>query len=115
MIDTPLLGILNVPPGLLFGLPPAVIVLILLLWGIKEPLAWIVVSFLAIGIGIGCLVYGFSQAILLPDPWTAQAASDVSMYIGGGAGSSVGGIVLLIVSLVRRRKSPAPAVAVPSK
>ena len=100
MINAPLLG-------LVVGM---VVVLILLLWGIKEPLAWIIVSFLAIGIGVGCLVYGCSQAFLLPEPRTTQAVAEVSLFIGGGAGGTVGGIVLLIVSLARRGKTP-PAAA----
>ncbi len=36
----------------------AVILLGLLIWGIQQPVAWIVVSFLAIGSGIGGAVYG---------------------------------------------------------
>ena len=104
MINAPLLGAVVVGP--LIGM---VVVLILLLWGIKEPLAWIIVSFLAIAIGVGCLVYGCSQAFLLPEPRTTQAVEQVSLFIGGGAGGTVAGIVLLIVSLARRRKTPPAA------
>ena len=107
MINAPLLGLVAVTLAPLIGMA---VVLILLLWGIKEPLAWIILSFLAIVIGVGCLVYGCSQAFLLPEPRTTQAVAEVSLFIGGGAGSTVGGIVLLIVSLVRRRKTP-PAAA----
>jgi hypothetical protein len=105
-MNAPLLAFLGIPPGPLMGMALAVVVFILLLWGVKEPLAWVVVSFLAIGIGVGCLIYGCSQAYLLPEPRTSQAVSEVSVFVGGGAGGTVGGIVLLVVSMIRRKRTP---------
>jgi len=88
--------------GMAFGF----VVLVLLLWGIKQPLAWIVVSFLAIGFGLGCAGYGCAQAALASEPLTSQQVEWVSSFIGGGVGGTVAGIVLLVVSLLRRRKGP---------
>ena len=96
------------PIGPILGVLLALVVLILLLWGIKEPLVWIVVAFLAIGLGVGCLGFGVSKALLLSEPRTSQAVEQASMFIGGGAGGTVGGAVLLVVALLRRRKSPNP-------
>ena len=99
-------SLLGIPPGPLMGMGLAVIVLGLLVWGIKQPLAWIVVSFLAIGFGVGCAGYGVAQALLVSGPRTSQDVEFISQLIGGGVGGTVGGIVLLVVSLLRRRKAP---------
>ena len=95
---------MDIPIGPLLGIPASLVLLAILLWGIKEPLAWVVVSFLAIGIGFGCLAYGISNAVLLSVPRPVHEVREASMLIGCGAGGTVGGIVLLVVALVRRRK-----------
>ena len=55
------LGILGIPPGPLMGMAFALVVFGLLLWGIKNPLAWVVVSVLFITSGVGCFVYGITD------------------------------------------------------
>ena len=107
MSNTVLLGMLDLPPGPLMGLAMAVVVGVLLIWGIKQPLAWVVVALLAIGCGFGCAGYGLTRALLGSGERTTLDVEWLSSFIGGGAGATVAGIVLLIVSLVRCRKSPA--------
>ena len=82
--------------------------LLLLIWGIKQPLVWVVVSVLAIGGGVGCAGYGFTQAVLgnqPPQPLDSHQIAQIGIFIGAGIGSTVAGIVLLIVGLVRCRNS----------
>lgn len=97
---------MDVPMGPLLGMISGLVVLGLLLWGIKQPLAWVVIAFLAIGGGVGCLAYGISQAVMLEEPRLSQDVTEASACIGGGAGGTVGGIVLLVVALVRCRRRP---------
>jgi hypothetical protein len=97
-------GGLAIPPGPLAGMVCGFVVLALLLWGVKQPLAWIVVSFVAIGAGVGCAGYGVAQALLTSGPRPRQEVEWVSSFIGGGVGATTAGIVLLVVSLLRRRK-----------
>lgn len=99
-------GSAAMPIGPLLGMLLSVVVLALLLWGIKQPLAWMIVSVLAIAIGFGCLAYGISQALLLSEPRPSREVAEASMFIGGGAGGTIGGVVLLVVSLLRRRETP---------
>ena len=73
-------------------------------WGLKNPLVWLIVSVLAITVGVGCLVWGTTQAMLLGEQRTSAQIAEASANIGLGAGIAVGGVVLLVVSLVRRRK-----------
>lgn len=89
------------------GIVLAIVLLGLLIWGIKQPLAWIVVAFITIGNGVGCAGYGVAQALLGSKPATAQQIEWVSQFIGGGVGGTTAGIVLLVVGLLRYRKSSA--------
>jgi hypothetical protein len=94
-------------------LGPIFVVLGLLLWGIKNPLAWIVVSVLFITAGVGCMVYGITDLIALSthlsplEHLTKNEVSNAAIFIGCGAGGAVGGAVLLFVSLLRRKKEAA--------
>jgi hypothetical protein len=99
---------LDVAPGPLMGMLLGMVLLLLLIWGIKQPLAWVVVSFLAIGNGVGCLGYGLAQialqnSLLVGEPLTRNQIELWSALIGGGVGATVAGIVLLVVALRRRR------------
>lgn len=107
MQNLPLLGFIGIQAGPLMGTALAVILLVLLVWGIKQPLAWIVVAFIAIGNGVGCAGYGVAQALLGSKPATDQQIEWVSKFIGGGVGATTAGIVLLVVGLLRYRKSSA--------
>lgn len=84
----------------------AIVVLGLLLWGMKNPLAWVVFSVLAIGIGVGCMAYGMTTLIALGERRTTHAVEEAAVFIGGGTGGTVAGVVLLVVALLRRRKRP---------
>lgn len=97
----------GIEPLLLLIMAGAAILLALLIWGIKQPLAWIVVSFLAVASGVGCTVYGCVQAFLGRQPLvplTPTEVQDIGIFIGSGVGFTVAGIVLLVVALVRLRK-----------
>lgn len=99
---------LGIPPGPLIAMVSAVILLGLLIWGIKQPLAWIVVSFLAIGAGIGCAIYGgviYSMYINANPPMRRGDVEELMIFVAAGIGSTVAGIVLLVVALLRHRKS----------
>jgi hypothetical protein len=93
----------HVPWGPTLGVAASAVVLCLLLGGLKNPQLWIIVSVLAISIGIGGAIYGLvlynSPAESLP-PQTVERAS---IAIGGGAGAAVGGFVLLLVAVLRMR------------
>ena len=89
---------------------PALIILGLLLWGIKNPLAWLVVAVLAIAIGSGCAIYGLT--ILLANRDGSYGLTEAAMQLGGGCGAVLGGVVLLLLGLIRLRKSPTEKVAI---
>jgi hypothetical protein len=82
------------------------VVLALLLWGIKQPLAWIVVSVPAIAVGVGCAVYGIAIYGFSSGIPTKGNVTEAASYLGGGAGGIVGGTILLIVALLRRKQIP---------
>jgi uncharacterized membrane protein len=85
-----------------------VFLLILLLWGIKQPLAWVALSILAIGCGIGCAGFGFTQGVLSNhriQTLEHHQIEEIGAFIGIGLGSTIAGLVLLIVGLWRWRKS----------
>jgi hypothetical protein len=98
-------GGLPIPLGPLLGIVSGILLLGLLLWGLKNPLVWTIVSALAIAGGVGGLVWGIMQVVLLQhDERTSRHISDASLAMGIGSGAIVGGIVLLIVSLVRQKR-----------
>ena len=84
----------------------------LLLWGLKNPLAWLVLSVLLITAGVGCAVYGITNLSALnvhPAPGVQVSSREIqeaASYVGFGAGGTVGGAVLLVVTLLRRKKGP---------
>ena len=94
---------------LLFFLP-ALIILGLLLWGIKNPQAWLVVAVLAIAIGTGCAIYGLT--LLLANRNASYGVTEGAVHLGGGCGAVVGGVVLLLLGLIRSRKSPTEKAAI---
>lgn len=73
----------------------------LLLWGIQQALAWIVAALLALGGGIASAAYGISLASMAAEPRAADAAERIAMFIGGGIGAAVAGLLLLIVAMIR--------------
>ena len=99
---------LGIPPGPLMGMGLGFFLLALLIWGIKQPLAWIVVSFLAIGCGVGCAGYGCVQAFLgnrMLEPLPRAQVEEIGIFIGSGVGATTAGIVLLVVAMLRHRKN----------
>lgn len=97
----------RLPTMLEFPLGPklafSIVVLGLLIWGLKNPQVWVIVSVLAIGIGIGAAGYGITLFSSLVDPKPAQTVEHAALAIGGGAGGAIGGFVLLIVAILRIR------------
>jgi hypothetical protein len=98
------LGFLSIQGVVMIGMVAAGIPLILLLWGIKQPLAWVVVAVLAIAAGVGCTGYGLAQTMFAARPLEARQLEWLSIFIGAGLGSTVAGTVLLVVSLIRSAK-----------
>ncbi len=89
--------ILSVPVGLLL--------LALLFWGLKNPLVWTILAVIAIAVGVGFLATGITNATLLGERPTNPQVDSAAQSIGFGAGAAVGGIALLVVSLLRRSKA----------
>jgi hypothetical protein len=79
---------------LLLGGIGAVLVVTLLLWGLRNRLAWRLLSVLAVGSGVGLLVWGITSASLGEEPSVGSPTS----LMGTGAGVMAGGIMLLIIS-----------------
>ncbi len=77
----------------------ALILLGLLIWGVKNPLVWRLVSVLAVGSGVGFLVGGIMSAAMGEQPAFASPTG----LIGAGAGVTVGGIMLFVISLCGKR------------
>lgn len=105
------LGMLGASPLMLAIL----LVLGLLIWGIKNPVAWIILSVLLITAGVGCAIYGITDLIGLSvarspvaiEP--SHAVHEAAAYVGCGAGGLVGGIAFLIIALLRRKKAAGSA------
>jgi hypothetical protein len=106
MINVPVIGILGTPGGVLMGMALAVILLVLLIRGIKQPLAWVVVAFIAIAGGVACAGYGVARSLLVTGPRLPEEVEWISKILGGGVGATTAGIVLLVVALLRHRKEP---------
>ncbi len=72
----------------------AVLLLVLLLWGMKNPLIWRLLSVFAVSGGVGVLVWGITSAAMGEEPLIASPTA----LIGTGAGVLVAGIMLLVIS-----------------
>jgi len=72
---------------------------------LKNPQVWVIVSVLALAIGIGAAVYGLTRYHSLADPMPAHFVEEAALAIGCGAGAAIGGFVLLIVAILRVRMS----------
>jgi hypothetical protein len=77
----------------------AVIVLGLLIWGVRNPVVWRLLSVLAVGSGVSLLVWGITSAAMGEE----LAVVTPTSLIGAGAGVTVGGIMLFVISLCGRR------------
>ena len=64
-------GVSELPLGPKLGIAFAAVVLGLLLWGLKNPQVWVIVSVLALAIGIGAAVYGLTRYLSLTNPMPA--------------------------------------------
>ena len=65
-----------------------------LVWGVKNPVVWRLLSVVAVAGGVSLLVWGITSAAMHEQNLIASPTS----LIGGGAGVMVGGIMLLIIS-----------------
>jgi hypothetical protein len=70
------------------------ILLALLIWGVKNPVVWRLLSVFAVAGGVSLLVWGITSAAMREQNLIASPTS----LIGGGAGVMVGGIMLFIIS-----------------
>lgn len=77
----------------------ALILLGLLIWGIRNPVVWRLLSVIAVGTGVSFLVWGITSAAMGEEP----AIGSPTGLIGAGAGVTVGGIMLFVISLCGRR------------
>jgi len=73
----------------------AVLLLGLLIWGVRNPVVWRLLSVVAVGSGVTFLVWGITSAAMGEQP----AIGSPTSLIGAGAGVMVGGIMLFIISL----------------
>jgi hypothetical protein len=74
----------------------AVLILLLLLWGVKNPIVWRLLSVLGVAAGVGVLVWGITSAAMGQEPSIGSPTG----LIGTGAGVMVGGIMLLVISFL---------------
>jgi len=75
------------------------LVAVLVIWGLRNPAIWRLLSVFAVGGGAGLLVWGITAAAMGEEPAAASPAG----LIGIGAGVLVGGIMLLVISFFRTR------------
>ena len=85
-------------PFILAGVA-ALILLGLLIWGIKNPIVWRLLSVIAVGSGVSFLVWGITSAAMGDEPSIGSPTG----LIGAGAGVTVGGIMLFVISLCGKR------------
>ena len=74
----------------------AVVLIGLLIWGVKRPVVWRLLSVFGMAVGSGLLVRGIMEAAMNQQP--AHASPPV--VIGVGAGVLVGAITLLVISFL---------------
>ena len=74
----------------------AVILLVLLLWGVKNPVVWRLLSVLGFAGGVGLLVWGITSAAMGEQP----AIGSPTSLMGTGAGVMAGAIMLLVISFL---------------
>ncbi len=75
------------------------LLIILFLWGIKNPVVWRLLSAFGMAVGSGLLVWGIvSAATCETAPFDSPAGT-----IGAGAGTLVGSITLLVISFLGGR------------
>jgi hypothetical protein len=73
--------------------------IVLFLWGIRNPGVWRLLSALGMAAGSGLLVSGIVSAVTCePAPFDSPAGT-----IGAGAGTLVGSITLLVISFLGGR------------
>jgi hypothetical protein len=77
----------------------ALILLGLLIWGVRNPVVWRLLSVVAVGSGVSFLVWGITSAAMGEEPSIGSPTG----LIGAGAGVTVGGIMLSVISLCTKR------------
>src|SRR4051794_31969643 len=99
-----LFALLNVSPGVLLALLLAILAVGLLVLGLVRPAVGRfvarVVAVVAMGLGVGCLVWGVVAGARgeQPPDTGPLAGTSYSLVIGCGAGFLTGGIVALVLS-----------------
>lgn len=84
-IDFPIIAVVGIVAVVLLGL---------LIWGIKTPMVWRLLSVLGVGTGAGFLVWGIMMASMSEQPPYGSPAAVIAI----GAGVLVGAIALLVIS-----------------
>jgi len=84
----------SVNHGCILGGIGFLILLGLLIWGVRNRMVWRLLSTLAVGGGVGLLVWGITAAALGEEPSVGSPTS----LMGTGAGVMAGAIMLFIVS-----------------
>jgi hypothetical protein len=75
------------------------ILLGLLIWGVRNPIVWRLLSVVAVGSGVTFLVWGITSAAMGEEPSIGSPTG----LIGAWAGVMVGGIMLFVISLCGKR------------
>ena len=89
----PLVCEVHVPSYAIVG-TVAIVLTILLIWGAWNPLVWRVLAVIAMGTGVGLLVWGIILAATKEAPLIGTPAGIIAM----GAGVLASAIVLLVIS-----------------
>ena len=82
--------------GLVIAGVLAIVLLGLLVWGVKKPVVWRLLSVFGMAVGSGVLVWGIMAAATGMTP----SNSSPPVIIGTGAGVLVGAISLLVISFL---------------
>ena len=82
--------------GLVIAGGLAIVLLGLLIWGVKKPVVWRLLSVFGMAVGSGVLVWGIMAAAMDSMPSSGSAA----VIIGVGAGVLVGAVSLLAISFL---------------
>jgi len=77
----------------------AIVLVVLLIWGSRNPLVWRVLAVVGMGTGVGLLVWGIIIAAMKEEPPIGSPAG----IIATGAGILASAIVLLVISFVGGR------------
>jgi hypothetical protein len=98
--------------ALVLMLTVAGLLLALLFWGIRNPVAWMPLAALATAGGMGLTATGVVDLLVVatvegPELDRSISGAPPAILVGVGSGLLAGGVVLLVISLWRWKRGPA--------